>query len=170
MRWPGYVFCLLTAAVVFSAAAPPTHALTLQDEDAPDPTVHVSHTPPAPMGAGLQLGVPTGFSVKNYLSPSVAVTGALVWDLETFSFASAQLLYEHPFLSTPLNAFIGPGVMAGPGGFKDTHDFTVGLQGMAGVNMFIGNLEPFLALTPIVTLNVATQGYIGTTFGMRFYL
>ena len=126
------------------------------------------------MGIGLQIGRPSGLSLK-YLNPgSVSVDMLAAWDLGDFLFFNAHGLFEMPIGGGEgLRFFYGPGVFLG---IHDRdkrryfgNDLSIGISGTAGLSFWIHRMELYIRVTPRLALIEATDGDIGGGFGFRYF-
>jgi len=123
-------------------------------------------------GVGVILGEPTGISVKNFVSRSTAVDGALAWSFDDGDalHIHADMLY-HKFDQFDIDhghlaLYYGPGARLAFGkhlwlGVR----FPIGLSYTLDGHIF----ETFLELVPIFNLTPRTNFDIQAGLGIRFY-
>jgi hypothetical protein len=130
-----------------------------------------SHTPPGQTSLGGMLGDPSGVTLKVYSHTSfTAYDFLLAWDLDRFFFFNAHGLYERPLPDSPLNYFLGPGILLGVREHpRQGNDVVLGFSGNFGLNFFVERLEIFLQLMPRLHVIPETEGDIGGGVGVRYY-
>jgi len=127
------------------------------------------------VGVGLQLGAPSGISVKARIGEVRLYDFTAAWDLGHFFFLQAHSLVIEAPLSTQdlslLNYFMGPGALVG---FRNRtpneSDIVVGISGNFGLAYYIQDFELFFQLTPRLEVIPATRGNIGGGIGFRYYI
>jgi hypothetical protein len=137
------------------------------------------HPPPSRVGLGIQVGDPSGISLKVYrrsttrkgiLGTVDAYSFLAAWNLDSFFYLNAHALKENALEDSPLNYYIGPGLIAG---FRDNstrgNDFVAGISVEGGVNFFTERFEVFLGLTPWFRVIPDPALYLGGGVGLRFY-
>lgn len=137
------------------------------------------HGPVSPVGIGGQVGDPSGLTLKIYrrgargqgpFRSAQAFSFLAAWDLEDFFFLNAHALYERPIPDSPLNYYVGPGLVIGiddrP---RRNADFVLGISGDFGLNFFTEHFEVFLELTPWIKVIPDTEGSLGGGIGLRYY-
>ncbi len=132
-----------------------------------------SHTPPSQTGLGGVIGNPSGLTLKVYGTDRSSFTAydfLLAYDLDRFFFFNLHGLYERPLPDSPLNYFLGPGVLLGVRE-RPRHDneMVLGLSANTGINFFTERFEVFLQLTPRLHLLPRTEGDLGGGIGLRYY-
>ena len=126
------------------------------------------------IGVGLQVGRPTGLSLR-YLNPgSVSIDLLASWDFGDFFFINAHGLFE-----TKIGGGEGLRFFYGPGAFFGAHDrdrrryfdneISIGISGTAGLSFWIHHLELYIRITPRLALIDATNADIGGGFGFRYF-
>lgn len=127
---------------------------------------------PGSVGVGLQLGEPSGLSVKVYNPQSVSYDFLAAYDLNEFFYVNGHGTYEaHLGSSSNAHAFFGPGAFLGvrdnEGDADD--DVEAGLSATAGLSYVISRVELYARVTPRLALTPATEGDLGGGFGIRYY-
>lgn len=126
------------------------------------------------LGVGMQIGRPTGLSLR-YLNPgSVSIDLLAAWDLGDFFFFNGHGLFE-----TEIGGGEGLRFLYGPGIFLGVHDrekrryfgndLSIGISGTAGLSLFLNHLELYIRVTPRLALIESTDADIGGGFGFRYY-
>jgi hypothetical protein len=170
---------VLLLAILSSALATSLAAQDNVSAPEPSPVNYDQHAPPSRLGLGLQVGDPTGISVKRYRSASTrkgilgtvdAYSFLAAWNLDQFFYLSAHALKENALEDSPLNYYIGPGVIAGVHERSSTDDdFVVGVSAEGGLNFFTERFEVFLGLTPWFRVVPEPGLFLGGGVGLRFY-
>jgi len=155
-------------------------AQNLEGRPASTPSVDFGqHSPPNRLGIGVQVGDPSGISVKVYRRQAVrrgilggtdAYSVLAAWNLNRFFYVATHALRENGLEDSPLNYYIGPGLIAGFREFgADDTDLVLGISAEGGINFFTERFEVFLGLTPWFRI-IPNQGlYLGGGVGLRFY-
>ncbi|MEZ5042947.1 MAG: hypothetical protein R2828_23835 [Saprospiraceae bacterium] len=125
-------------------------------------------------GIGIQLGQPSGISIKNYNPNGMSADILLAWDLNDFFFVNLHGTWEKPVNSAKGLQFVyGPGIFAGfreHNRFrKDDDELFLGISGTFGLSYFIDHFEIYLRLTPRLAVIESTDGDIGGGLGFRFF-
>jgi hypothetical protein len=123
------------------------------------------------VGLGLQVGDPSGVTLKIYNPGKASVDILAAWDLDDYLFLNVHALYHKP-LGNARNAhfFYGPGAFLAyseRGRFEDY--LGVGISGNFGFNVFFDQFEIFAQLTPRLQVIEFTDGDLGGGIGLRFY-
>ncbi len=164
--------CLMAAAVPATA-----QDLGTSQTEATSPSAE-PHPPPGRVGLGLQVGDPTGFSLKVYRRSSTrkgilgtvdAYTMLAAWNLDSFFYLDAHALKENGLEDSPLNYFIGPGVIVGVREWRDDTELVAGVSVEGGLNFFTEHFEVYLGLTPWFRFIPDLSLRIGGGVGLRFY-
>lgn len=168
------VFMLICVAVRPAAA----QEAGTSSPTSPSPSFE-RHLPPSRVGLGIQVGDPSGISLKVYrrsatrkgiLGTVDAYSFLAAWNLDSFFYLNAHALKENGLEDSPLNYYIGPGLIAG---FRDNsardNDFVAGISVEGGVNFFTERFEVFLGLTPWFRVIPDPDLYLGGGVGLRFY-
>lgn len=131
------------------------------------------HTPPHQIGLGGLIGNPSGLTLKVYgtdRSSFMAYDFLLAYDLDRFFFFNLHGLYERPLPDSPLNYFLGPGILLGVRERRrSNNEMVLGLSANFGINFFTERFEVFLQLTPCLHLVPGTEGDLGGGIGLRYY-
>jgi hypothetical protein len=123
------------------------------------------------VGIGLQLGDPSGLSLKFYNPGRASVDILAAWDLNNYLFVNVHALYHKP-LGNARNAnfFYGPGAFLA---FRERNRYAdylgLGISGNFGFNVFIDQLEIYAQVTPRLQLIEGTDADVGGGIGLRFY-
>ncbi len=171
---------LVLALALLAAAAVPASSQDAGTRAASgSPSSLDQHRPPDRFGLGVQVGDPSGISLKLYqanagrrglLRTPDAYTFLIAWDLDRFFYVNAHALRERPIEDSPLNYYIGPGVI---GGVRESAgndaDFVVGVSGDFGLNFFADRFEVFLGLSPWFRIIPDPDLNIGGGVGLRYY-
>jgi hypothetical protein len=124
---------------------------------------------------GIQLGQPSGLSMRFYQPGRMSPDILLAWDLNDFFFANLHGIWEKP-ISNDFNFFYGPGIFLG---FREHHnrrlfddddELNLGISGTIGLNYYVDRFEIYLRLTPRLLVIDRTDGDVGGGLGFRFYL
>lgn len=172
-------------ACVVALAAPlgilPGSVLAQADVSSSPATVadYEQHRPPSRVGLGGQVGDPSGLTLKVYrrqvaregiLRAADAYSFLAAWDLDQFFYFNTHAVHEQPLEDSPLNYYIGPGLIVG---FRDRTnrdgEFVAGVSGDFGLNFFTERFEVFLGLTPWFRIIPDPGLYLGGGVGLRYY-
>lgn len=124
---------------------------------------------------GIQLGQPSGLSLKIYQPGRMSPDILLAWDLNDFFFANVHGIWEKS-ISNDFNFFYGPGLFLGfrehrnNRVFDDDDEINLGVSGTIGLNCYVDRFEIYLRLTPRLLVIDRTDGDVGGGLGFRFYL
>jgi hypothetical protein len=123
------------------------------------------------VGIGLQVGDPSGLTLKFYNAGKASVDILAAWDLNDYLFVNVHALYQKP-LGSARNAyfFYGPGAFIAfreRGRYEDY--FGVGISGNFGLNVFFDQFELFAQITPRLQVIESTDGDLGGGIGLRYY-
>ena len=126
------------------------------------------------LGIGLQIGDPSGISIRKYTSGSMSPDFLAAWDLDDFFFLNIHGLFERGVSETDRRARL----FYGPGGFfgirdrprDEDDDVVIGISGTVGLAYFIDRFEIYVRLTPRLSVIPDTDGDVGGGIGFRFYL
>lgn len=130
---------------------------------------------PGALGAGGQIGSPSGVTIKVYNPNSISYDFLAAWNREDFLFLNAHGLYERPIALENVSGieyFFGPGVFVGVQdlGEGGEEDVTFGVSARGGVNIpLIDRFEIYAQLTPRISLSPSTEGDLGVGVGVRYY-
>lgn len=123
------------------------------------------------VGIGVQLGQPTGLTVKVY-NPGTSVDFLAAWDLDDFFFLNVHAIYDtHLNPQETVHFFYGPGGFVGirDRGPELEDDVELGVSGNFGFDFMIDKFEIFLQGTPRLALVEATEFDLGGGAGFRIY-
>lgn len=131
------------------------------------------------VGIGVQVGQPTGLTVKFY-EPVTSVDILAAWDLDDFFFLNVHAIWDkHLNDANTVHFFYGVGGFIGlrdrPGNDNDfgfdgnNDDIGIGISGTAGIDFLIEKFEIYLQLTPRLELIEATDFDLGGGLGFRVY-
>lgn len=125
-------------------------------------------------GIGIQLGQPSGISIKKHNSAGMSADILLAWDLDDFFFANLHGVWEKDISGADgLHFVYGPGVFAGFREHKrykdDDDELFLGISGTFGLAYYIDQFEIYLRLTPRLAVIENTDGDIGGGLGFRFF-
>jgi len=125
-------------------------------------------------GIGIQLGQPSGISIKKHNSAGMSADILLAWDLDDFFFANLHGVWEKDISGADgLHFVYGPGVFAGFKEHKrykdDDDEIFLGISGTFGLAYYIDQFEIYLRLTPRLAVIENTDGDIGGGLGFRFF-
>lgn len=158
-------FCALAGALVLALALLPSAA-------------HGQTRPQGTVGLGGQVGDPSGVTLKLYRSQGLGLERYLTvsafdflaaWDLDNFFYLNAHVLTERPIEDSPLNYYLGPGLVFGVRDERPGSDVVLGVSAQFGLNFFVDAFEVFLHLTPQLHLVPETEGRFGGGLGLRYY-
>lgn len=126
------------------------------------------------VGLGLQVGDPSGLTLKFYNAGRASVDILAAWDLNDYLFLNVHALYHKPLGgSRNVNFFYGPGAFLafyeGNRRFDDDDYLGVGISGNFGINVFFDQFELFGQITPRLQVIERTNGDLGGGIGLRFY-
>ena len=124
---------------------------------------------------GLQIGRPTGISLKYFNPSQASVDVVAAWDLDEFFFLNAHGIFEMDVGGADaLNFFYGPGAFFS---IEDNtnrrsinQDLSIGISATAGLNYWLNRFELYIRLTPRLSLIKATEANVGGGFGIRYLL
>ncbi|MDX1741548.1 MAG: hypothetical protein R3178_09655, partial [Rhodothermales bacterium] len=92
------------------------------------------------------------------------------WNLDRFFYLNAHSLRERALEDSPLNYYIGPGVIVGVRDrTSDDSEFVAGVSAEGGLNFFTERFEVFLGLTPWFRVIPEPDLFLGGGVGIRFY-
>ena len=164
------------ASLLVAPAAAQTMSVPNERTAAPD---YDQHEPEGRVGIGGQVGDPSGITVKVYrrnverdgiLKAAKAYSFLVAWDLDDFFYVNAHALHEHALEDSPLNYYLGPGLIVG---FKESGsnnaEVVAGVSGDFGVNFFTERFEVFLGLTPWFRVFPDPGLHLSGGIGLRFY-
>lgn len=171
---------LLTAVILISTTVIPA---TAQESGVTKPQAgfpeYAQHAPPSRVGLGIQVGDPSGISLKVYrrsatrkglLGTVNAYSFLAAWNLDRFFYLNAHALRERALEDSPLNYYIGPGLIVGiRDDTRSSNDFVAGVSAEGGLNFFTERFEVFLGLTPWFRVLPDPGLYLGGGVGLRFY-
>jgi hypothetical protein len=123
-------------------------------------------------GIGLQLGSPSGVSVKLVRDVEPYYDFLAAWDLGDFLYVSGHAVWEKKVdeeIAGDLRMFYGPGAFIG---FRDNRnsDVVLGFSGAIGASLWYEMFEFFLQLTPHFELVPQTDFDLGGGIGARFHI
>jgi hypothetical protein len=130
---------------------------------------------PGALGAGGQVGNPSGVTVKIYNPNTVSFDFLAAWNRDDFLFLNMHGQYEQPIEVanvSGLEYFFGPGAFVGVQDLGEGNDeeITFGLSARGGVNIsIIDRFEIYAQLTPRISLSPSTEGDLGVGLGVRYY-
>jgi hypothetical protein len=122
------------------------------------------------VGLGLQVGDPSGVTLKfrNVGKANLDILGA--WDLDDYLFVNVHWLYEKRLGgSRSANFFYGPGFFVAFREYRGDDYLGLGLSGTFGLNVYLDQFELFAQLTPRLQVIDQTDGDLGGGIGIRFY-
>lgn len=125
-------------------------------------------------GIGVQLGQPSGLSLKKHNPYGMSADILLAWDLNDFFFVNLHGTWEKNLSSNGDFHFVyGPGIFAG---FRERSlnteiddDLFVGISGTFGLAYNIDRFEIYVRATPRLALIESSGGAVGGGLGFRFY-
>jgi|APTNR8051073442_1049403.scaffolds.fasta_scaffold00856_8 hypothetical protein len=127
------------------------------------------------VGIGVQLGRPSGLTLKVHKPSAMSVDILAAWDLDDFFFVNVHGLWEKPISGDgKFRFFYGPGAFLGVydddrGNRFGDDEISVGISGTIGLSVWIDRLELYLQVTPRVAVLERTEADVGGGFGLRFY-
>lgn len=127
-------------------------------------------------GLGIQIGEPSGLTIKRYNPSRMSFDALLAWDLDNFFFINIHGLWEKRLGSDlPLNFYYGPGAFVGiieKGSLRaanENNEIALGISGNIGLNYYIDKFELYIQATPRLRLIDETDADIGGGLGFRFF-
>ena len=122
-------------------------------------------------GVGIQLGSPSGVSVKMMRDSEPHYDFLAAWDLGDFLYLSGHAVWEKRVedeVAGDLRMFYGPGAFIG---FRDRRNSNVvlGFSGAIGAALWYRAFEFFVQLTPRFELAPRTDLGVGGGIGARFH-
>lgn len=124
---------------------------------------------PGDVGVGGQVGDPSGVTLRLYGHARFVYDVLGAWDLDRFFFLNVHGLIEHPFESSDLNVFYGPGLLLGVEEHRRDEEVVLGISANVGVNYYVERFEVYVQLTPRIHLVPDTRGNVGGGIGLRYY-
>lgn len=125
--------------------------------------------PAGDTGLGVQIGEPTGLTLRFYNPGGLTYDALAAWDFsDDFFFLNIHGLYEQPLnmeAPFPLVFFYGPGAYVG----ARNEDVVLGVSGSFGLSLFFAPFEAFGQLTPRMDLVPDTDFDLGGGIGVRYY-
>ena len=123
-------------------------------------------------GVGVQLGSPSGVSVKMIRDSEPHYDFLAAWDFGDFLYLSGHAVWEKRVddeVAGDLRMFYGPGAFIG---FRDNRNsnVVVGFSGAIGAALWYRAFEFFVQLTPRFELAPRTDLGIGGGIGARFHI
>lgn len=121
-------------------------------------------------GIGIQIGQPTGLTLKVY-NPGTSLDILAAWDWDDFFFLNIHAIWD-----TALNDEHTVHLFYGPGGYIGVRDrpgddiADYGISGNFGVDFLINKFELFLQATPRLSLLSTRNFDMGGGVGFRIYL
>jgi hypothetical protein len=130
-----------------------------------------AEAPDPEFGAGIMIGEPSGFSLKNWIGGRNAIDIGIAW-----SFSRSASLHIHAdYLWHDFEAISSEERFAlyyGVGGrVKAGGDSRLGVRGIVGITYFFHNapVDAFLEIAPVIDLAPATTADMTGALGMRYY-
>jgi len=128
---------------------------------------------PGEVGLGVQIGEPTGFTVKIY-HPTTSLDFLAAWDINHYFFLNIHAIYDTHFNNAQtIHFFYGPGgyIRVWDRSRQDLDDeIELGVSGNFGLDFLIRKFEIFAQVTPRLSLIQSTNFDMGGGIGFRFYL
>lgn len=125
------------------------------------------------VGIGVQLGRPSGLTLKIHKPSAMSVDILAAWDLDDFFFVNVHGLWEKPISGDgKFRFFYGPGAFLGIRDYDnrfDDDELSLGISGNLGLSVWIDRLELYLQVTPRIEVIERTEADVGGGFGLRFY-
>lgn len=126
------------------------------------------------VGLGLQVGDPSGLTLKFYNGGKASVDILAAWDLNDYLFLNVHALYHKPLGGARnVNFFYGPGAFLafyeGNRRYDDDDYLGAGISGNLGLSVFFDRFELFGQITPRLQVIERTNGDLGGGIGLRFY-
>ena len=123
------------------------------------------------VGIGVQIGQPTGLSIKVY-KPVTSLDFLAAWNWNDFFFLNIHGLYDtHLNDQNTVHFFYGPGGFIGIRERSDRDDeVELGVSGSFGLDFIIHKFEIYLQATPRLALVKSTRFDMGGGVGFRIYL
>jgi len=125
------------------------------------------------LGVGVELGSPSGITLKFEGRRRYDLEFLAAWDLDNFLFINGHALFHRNLQGEPdLYFFYGPGIFIGArdrGRGRDD-DLILGISGRFGLAYGFEPFEVYIQLTPRLDLIPGTDGDLGGGIGFRFFL
>ena len=134
------------------------------------PNITYGQRVPGEVGIGLQVGQPTGLTVKVYNQRS-SLDFLAAWDWDNFFFLNIHSVFDtHLNPKETLHFFYGPGAFIGirDRGPNDD-DVALGVSGTFGLDVMLGKFELFIQGTPRLEVVPSTDFDMGGGGGFRIY-
>ncbi len=120
-------------------------------------------------GLGVQIGQPTGVSLKIY-NPGASTDFLAAWDWDNFLFLNIHAIFDASLNDAhTIHFFYGPGGFIGIHQNPGNNKIDLGLSGNFGLDFLIQNFEIFVQATPRLSLKNTNNFNIGGGAGFRFY-
>lgn len=121
------------------------------------------------LGLGAQAGDPYGLTFRWYQNQQIVFDALLSWGFDGHFTLNAHQLLERRLEDSPLNFFIGPGILFGTREQPNARDLVLGVSSRLGVNFFSGDFEVFLHLTPRLNIIINPEAELGGGVGLRYF-
>lgn len=125
---------------------------------------------PGTVGVGLQVGQPSGVTLKLYRKAPVAYDGTLTTDGDDYVSLRLHRIWEHPLPDSPLHLYVGPGLFLREERTSSSLRTHLGLSTETGLNFYADRFEVFLHVTPTLRFLPRTSAEWGQSVGLRYYL
>ncbi len=121
------------------------------------------------VGLGIQVGQPTGLSLKIY-NPGTSTDFLAAWDWDNFFFLNVHAIFDtHLNDEDTIHFFYGPGGYIGIRDKPRDNRTDFGISGNFGLDFLIRDFEIFVQATPRLSLKNTDNFNIGGGVGFRFY-
>ena len=122
------------------------------------------------VGIGVQIGQPTGLTIKVY-KERASLDFLAAWDWDDFFFFNIHSIYdEHLNDQQTVHFFYGPGGFIGIRERPGNDDVELGVSGSIGIDFLIEKFEIYIQATPRLALVKSTDFEMGGGVGFRIYL
>lgn len=145
-------------------------ALALVLAGTPQSSAAQAESTPSAVGIGAHVGDPTGVALRIHPRLGQAVDIIFALDRERYRYVTAHLLMERFMRNSPLQLYVGPGLMTGSVTTNNGFRYALGGSLMVGAQFYRGRLGIFLQVLPQLRA-LPTRSFNGAAgIGFRYYL
>ena len=121
------------------------------------------------VGLGIQVGQPTGLSLKIY-NPGTSTDFLAAWDWNEFVFLNIHAIFDIKLNDqNTIHFFYGPGGFIGVHSKPHKKRTDFGISGNFGIDFLIQKFEIFVQATPRLSLKNTEKLNVGGGVGFRYY-